>query len=81
MNAPQYPDCHDAIRDANAASNHCVGWDQEHCKWVVYNPLDGRPSVHIIPEFFCVRSGSLPIALTNEAVRILRQMLKLNGAS
>ena len=68
-----YENCYDAIRDANAAGMTAVGWLQGH-GWLLYDPRKGPPE-NVRPEFWCVRSGLLPIPLSEEGRQIFKEML------
>ena len=69
-----HKDCFADIRDANARMRHCVGWNQSKSGWIVYDPTKPVPR-GIVPEFFCVSLGYLPVPLTEEGVTIMCELL------
>lgn len=68
-----YADCYVAIRDGNAKGNTCIGWHETEKGWVLYDPTKGAPE-GVKPEFLCVKSGCVPLPLSDDAWTIFRQM-------
>lgn len=68
-----YPNCHDAIRNANAIGLQVVGYRMPD-GWLIYDPTEGCPE-KVEPELLCIGGGKLPIPLSDEGVTILSQMV------
>lgn len=71
----EYKNCRDAIRDANAKGNTAIGWSEEKSAWVLYDPKDGAPD-GVVPDLLCIKSGTIPIGLSEYGKVIVRQMLE-----
>jgi hypothetical protein len=67
-----YQNAFDAIREANFLGSYGVAW--RNGGWFLYNPTDGCPP-DATPEFFCFRSGIVPLPLTEAAVQIVFELL------
>lgn len=74
---PIFASAHDAIRAGQACAPSGVAYRQG-TGWFVYDLAQGINDVPgAVPEFVCVKSGRLPVALTDEGETILRQLMRL----
>ena len=76
----RYANCFDAIREANFLGSYGIAWecgtDGNPGEWFLYNPTDGCPK-GATPEFFCFRSGVMPMPLSEPAIAILGELMGL----
>jgi hypothetical protein len=71
-------DATDAIKHALADGQRCVGYKQG-AGWIIYDPTNVPAG--IVPEFFCIRSGTLPIPLSETATEVLESIIRRAGFS
>ena len=76
VGAPLYANAHEAIREGNARAPACVGWSATAKGWQVYDPGKGCPD-GLEPELLCVRSGSLPVPLSDAGTAIVQGLIAL----
>ncbi len=76
VGAPLYANAHEAIREGNARGPACVGWSATARGWQVYDPSKGCPE-GLEPELLCLRSGRLPLPLSETGTAIVQGLVAL----
>lgn len=79
-----FQNAHEAIRAGQACAPCGIAYDkgfrERPAGWYVYDLKQGIEDITgATPEFVCIRSGRLPIALSDEGAAILSQLVWIGG--
>jgi len=70
-----YRNLKDAIRSGNEQAPCGIGYKKDD-GWFVYELADGMMIKDAVPEFVCVKQGTMPIALTDIAAEAWSSLVR-----